>query len=149
MRWSFVFPERFPKRFRDRRRGEALALAPKAGDLLLATGNEFLTGRARPPIFEQKGNAALSEFAKPHSDDHFVERFKFCEVLTRNAECGETETVSQFGQNVRRVVAQEHFTRPSLPAQVAHIVDIPNEIGFLEADDVAVFICPSHLGDSL
>jgi len=112
--------------------------------LLFAAGYELLIGRAGPPVFEKEGDSALREFAEAHSNDHFVESLEFREVITRDADRCQAKTMREFGDNIRGVVAQKHFTRSPLPAQMIHIIDISDEIRFLEAYDVAVFVCAGH-----
>ena len=46
----------------------------------------------------------------------------------------------QLVEQLRRVVAEEQLAATALPLEVIYVVDVSDEIGFFEADDVAVLV---------
>ena len=76
-----------------------------------------------------------------HQDLDDVQREALGVVLhaTRQRDHGELADLQCF-QHARRVVGEEELTAVPLPVQVVREVDVADEIGLVESDDVAVAV---------
>ena len=81
-----------------------------------------------------------------HANNHFVKCEDLVSVFARAAHRDQTESVRQLVKQARGVLAQEQLAATTLPAQVVYEVDVADEIGFFETDDVPVLVC-AHAGD--
>ena len=73
-----------------------------------------------------------------------VEGMQFGKIFAGAAKGREGQSTGEVVEDIGRVVAQEHLAGAALPANVVHIIDIADEVGFLEADDEAIFVGAAH-----
>src|SRR5207248_7577655 len=64
-----------------------------------------------------------------------VERGDLAEELTLALQREELEVAPEVVEHVGRVLAQEHLPAPTLPAQVVHVVDVPDQVGLLRSEE--------------
>lgn len=74
-----------------------------------------------------------------------VQRKQLRGVVARAAHSQKAETISQLSKNAWSVRVKEHLPAAPLPSNVVGKINIPGGIGFLQADDMAIFKVGCHL----
>src|SRR5689334_2291054 len=116
-----------------------LALPPHAGYFLFASANQLWL-RSLPPIFKAHGDPVLRCRAQEHANNHLIESLQLSQVLAGALESNQRKAALKLQKNFRDMFAQKHLSCPSLPAQMADVIDVADQIGLFKPNHVPVFI---------
>lgn len=117
---------------------------PHARHPLPASGNEFLRPVADAHVVEGEADLSLGELLQAHSDGQLVERRDLGQVLAFGLDGEQLELTTKLIEHAGRVLEQEHLPAPALPAHIVDVIDVPHQVGLLEANHVAIFVILIH-----
>src|SRR5215471_21327835 len=98
------------------------------------------------PVLEIERQPRLRHLPQGHPDRNLIEGIQLVIVIARAVGCDERQSALKLHQHGGRVVAQKHLPAAPLPADMIHVIDIPDEVRFFEPDGVSKLVglhCPA------
>src|SRR5215471_11263536 len=98
------------------------------------------------PVLEIERQPRLRHLPQGHPDRNLIEGDQLVIVIARAVGCDERQSALKLHQHGGRVVAQKHLPAAPLPADMIHVIDIPDEVRFFEPDGVSKLVglhCPA------
>ena len=117
-----------------------LAVLAHHDHLLIAARDQLFRCVLEPPVVEMEVDAVLRGGAQAHADRDLVEREQLGKVLTGATCRHEVQAVRKLFEQLGRVLAKKKLAASALPLEVVYVVDVSDEIGFFEADDMPVLV---------
>src|SRR5262249_16263933 len=75
-----------------------------------------------------------------HPDRNLIEGDQLVIVIARAVGCDERQSALKLNQHGGRMVAQKHLAAAPLPADIIHVIDIPDEVRLFKPEGVSKLV---------